>query len=354
VGGLLRKKAGEVLKPKPAPTETKPAPEPTPTPAPTPGTSSPGTPATTAATPAAKPAEPATSGDPLDASNLNLTNNINRYVQEDEPVPEGEWSIVPFFGGATTTALKLLDNNGRVAFIEKTGPVIKALVQSDAFGKAHADTIRQRYNAVDHGLAGAKSMEDYMKAKDFAGMEAFGKRQQVMNIVDNVERQSAADIQRTLGYEIESWRQSAQTATGRNKAKYERYVKDGEALATLGTSDEKKLRRGYAVLKSIDMDGPDTEDAVYAMHAAAKRETEQAAWNKHNLNSVLKQQLTAFVAIAGTVDFKAETVVKDDTQKFVNPAYERKGDIWKACFRAGQPATAAARQFAQAWLKEWK
>jgi hypothetical protein len=32
VGGLLRKKAGEVLKPKPAPTETKPAPEPTPTP----------------------------------------------------------------------------------------------------------------------------------------------------------------------------------------------------------------------------------------------------------------------------------------------------------------------------------
>jgi hypothetical protein len=47
-------------------------------------------------------------------------------------------------------------------------------------------------------------------------------------------------------------------------------------------------------------------------------------------------------------------VVKDDTQKFVNPAYERKGDIWKACFRAGQPATAAARQFAQAWLKELK
>jgi len=351
VGGLLKKKAAEILKPKPTetkptPTETKPAAEP----APAPTTSGAATPTPAAAAPA--PVTAAKSSDPLDESNLNLTNNINRFVREEQPVPEGEWSQVPFFSGPTTVALKLLDNNGRVAFVGKTGPIIKALVQSDTFAKAHADHIRSSYNAVDHGITGAKGLEELMKAKDFAGMEAFGKRQTMMNLVDQIEQQSAADIQRTLGYELEGWRKSAQTATGKNKAKYERYVKDGAALAALGISDEKKLRRGFAVLKSLDMEGPETEDALYAMHDKAKQETEQIAWNQHNLQAVLKQQLTAFVAIAGTVDFTAATAMKNKAERFVNPAYEKKGAIWKACFRAGQPATAAARQFAQAWLKE--
>ena len=157
-----------------------------------------------------------------------------------------------------------------------------------------------------------------------------------------------------LGFELESWRNSARQSTGANKAKYERYVRDGEALVALGTSDERKLRRGYAVLKSIDLDGPATEDALYAMHDQAKKETQQIAWNAHSLQTVLKQQLTAFVAISGSVDFNAATEMKNKAERFVNPAYEKKGDIWKACFRAGQPATAAARQFAQAWLKEMK
>ena len=348
VGGLLRRKAAEVLKPKPAepkpaPADTRPAPEPAPAPMP----------ASTAA-PAAPAPAPAASADPLDESNLSLARNINSFVRDESPVPSAEWSRVPFFAPATTAALKLLDNNGRVAFIGRTGPAIKMMVQSDAFAKAHADYIRTTFNAVDHGIAGARGLDDLMKAKDFAGMEAFGKRQTAMNIVDSIERQSAADIQRVLGFELESWRNSARQSTGANKAKYERYVRDGEALVALGTSDERKLRRGYAVLKSIDLDGPATEDALYAMHDQAKKETQQIAWNAHNLQTVLKQQLTAFVAISGSVDFNAATEMKNKAERFVNPAYEKKGDIWKACFRAGQPATAAARQFAQAWLKEMK
>lgn len=347
LGGLIKKKAAEALKPKPAPTETKPVPKPPTTPA---AAGAP-TPATPAGSPAAKP-EAEKSGDPLDVSNLNLDNNVNRYVQEEQPVPEGEWDEMPYFGLATTTALRVLDDAGRVAFIEKTGPMIKAFVQSDAFGKKHADFIRQQFDAVDHGIKGAMGLDDFVKKKDFAGMEAFSDRQTVVNIVESAEEQSAADIQRTLGYELESWRKSAQSATGKNKAKYERYVRDGEALVALGTSDVTKLRRGYAVLRSLDMGGPDTEDALYATYTKAKQEKQQVAWDRHNLRSVLKQQLGAFVAVASTVDFAAETVEKDGREKFVKAAYEKKGAIWKACFRAGQPATTAAKQFAQAWLKE--
>ena len=351
LGGLIKKKAAEALKPKPAPTETKPVPKP---PAPTTGAPA-AAPASTPATPAGQPAarpDAEKSGDPLDASNLDLNNNINRYVQEDQPVPEGEWNEMPYFGLATTTALRVLDDSGRVAFIEKTGPIIRAYVESDAFGKAHADFIRQRFDAVDHGIKGAMGLDDFVKKKDYAGMEAFSTRQTIVNLVESAEEQSAADIQRTLAYQLDGWRQSAKSATGKPKAKYERFVKDGEALVALGTTDVTKLRRGYAVIRSIDMGGPDTEDALYAMYAKAKQEKQQIAWDAHSLRSVLKQQLGAFVAVAATVDFAAETVEKGGREKFVKPAYEKKGAIWKACFRAGQPATNAAKQFAQAWLKE--
>lgn len=345
LGGLIKKKAAEALKPKPAPTETKPIPKPPPSPA------AASTPATPGASTAAKP-EAEKPGDPLDVSNLNLNGNVNRYVQEEQPVPEGEWNEMPYFGLATTTALRVLDDDGRVAFIEKTGPMIKAFVQSDAFGKEHAEFIRQRFDAADHGIKGVMGLEDFVKKKDYAGMEAFSNRQSLANIVESAEEQSAADIQRTLGYELESWRRSAQGTTGKSKAKYERFVRDGEALVALGTSDVTKLRRGYAVIRSIDSGGPDTADALYAVYAKAKQEKQQIAWDRHNLRSVLRQQLGAFVAVASTVDFAAETVEKDGREKFVKAAYEKKGAIWKACFRAGQPATTAATQFAQAWLKE--
>ena len=352
LGGLIKKKAAEALKPKPAPTETKPVPKPPPAPTTAaPAASGASTPAAPASQPSARP-EAEKAGDPLDVSNLNLDNNVNRYVQEEQPVPEGEWNEMPYFGLATTTALRVLDDNGRVAFIEKTGPMIKAFVQSDTYGKQHADYIRQRFDAVDHGIKGAMGLEDFVRKKDYEGMEAFSRRQTVVNIVENAEEQSAADIQRTLGYQLDGWRQSAKSATGKSKAKYERFVKDGEALVALGTTDVTKLRRGYAVISSIDLGGPDTEDALYAMYAKAKQEKQQVAWDAHNLRSVLKQQLGAFIAVASTVDFAAETVEKDGREKFVKPAYEKKGAIWKACFRAGQPATTAAKQFAQAWLKE--
>jgi hypothetical protein len=106
------------------------------------------------------------------------------------------------------------------------------------------------------------------------------------------------------------------------------------------------------VIKSIDEDGPDTEDAVYAVHARFKQEQEQAAYDTHSLKGQLKQQLTTFVAIASKVNFNAPTVQKNKKTTFVNPADEKQGAIWKACFRAGQPSTAAALKLAKAWLAE--
>jgi hypothetical protein len=351
LGGLLKKKAGDLLKGKPAPTETTPAPTPSPAPAetapapaPAPGS---GPPAPARATAAAAPAK---STDPLDFDNLRLADHINRYVRDEHPVPDGEWSEVPYFGKAAHDALKALDDAGRVAFVEKAGAAVKALAMSETFADAHAAAIKGSYKAVDHGLKGLVGPEAMMAKKDFAAYEAFSNRQSSLTIVENVGQMSADDITRTLGYEIESWRRSAQSAAPKNRPKYERFVRDGEAI--LAMSDVTAMRRGYAVIRSIDRQGPATEAALYAEADRARMEAEQIAWDEHNLRSVLRQQLGAFVKVAASVDFAAQTVEKNGQKKFVNAAYERKGSVWKACFRAGKPAVTAAQQLAQAWLKE--
>ena len=104
--------------------------------------------------------------------------------------------------------------------------------------------------------------------------------------------------------------------------------------------------------KSIDNDGPDAEEAVLAIHKRVQDEKEQAAWDEHNLKGQLKRNLTAFVAVASKVNFKAPTVEKSGKTMFVNAADEKQGAMWKACFRAGEAPTAAALKLAKAWLLE--
>ena len=103
-----------------------------------------------------------------------------------------------------------------------------------------------------------------------------------------------------------------------------------------------KMRRAYAVLQSIDREGPETEAALYAEAEKARADEEQAAYDKHNLRAVLKSSLQTFATLVPTVDFAAATTQKGGSTVFTNPAYEKKGAVWKACFRAGKAPSQAA------------
>lgn len=69
-----------------------------------------------------------------------------------------------------------------------------------------------------------------------------------------------------------------------------------------------------------------------------------------DFNAKLKTLLAKFIADTEGVDFSAKTVDKMGKKVFVNGAYEGKSDLWKKCYRAGKPATEAARGFAKDWL----
>jgi hypothetical protein len=259
---------------------------------------------------------------------------------------------LPYVRGAVIAAAKALDEPARLAFVEKVGGAFKTLVMSDTFAKAHADAIKQEHKAVDHGITGLVSMEDLLERKNFAAIESRNKGQSAAAIVDNMESQDARTLQLLISQNLESWTRNAENVKRKDRAKYQKMVRDAQGLQALGASDVPKLRRGVAVLYSMDQGGPETEEALYALRDRAEAESEQLAWDQYNLKTVLKQQLSAFVALVPTVDFEAATKEEEGMVRFVKPAYEKKGQAWKACFRAGKPVSMSAMQMAQAWLKE--
>jgi hypothetical protein len=342
MGGLIRRKAGEIVGGK------KPAPAPA-TPAPTePAPATPGT----AGTKTASPAKSGAAVSPLEISALPVNQSANEVLRGSVTMrSNGDWDRLPFIPPAAVAAARVLGESAQTALVDTVGAALKSLVMSPAFLTQHSEYIKTEHKAVDHGLTGVVSMEDALKKNDLKTVEALQARQVVAMNVDMVTRMPGDILKTEFTRELAQWKTYAADAKRRNRAKYQKMVAVAQTIeAVPGTDDT--FKRGYAVIKSIDNDGPDTEAAVYAMHARVTQEAEQAAYDQHNLKGQLRQQLTTFVAVASKVNFNAQTVEKGGKTKFVNPRDEAQGALWKACFRAGEAPTAAAVKLAKAWLSE--
>lgn len=364
VGGLIRKKAGEVIGGK----KTTPPPAPEPAPAPTPAPEAP-KPETTGSTPAA-PATPATTTggaatpvpakttvakaavSPLETSELPVRQSADQVLRGRViPRANGDWDQLPYIPRGAVAAAYALSESAKATLVDTVGSALKALVTSATFVAEHNEYIKNEYKAVDHGLKGVVGMEEALKKNDFKALEAIQAREVVAMGVDQVQLLPAQYRKEEFTRELAEWKANAANPKRSNQAKFKKMVAMAQPLEALPADDE-KLLRGYAVLRSIDNDGPDTEAAVFAIHQRVKQEREQVAFDQHQLKGELKQQLTTFVAIASKVNFKAPTVVKGGKTMFVNPADEKQGALWKACFRAGEAPTATALKLARAWLTE--
>ena len=63
-------------------------------------------------------------------------------------------------------------------------------------------------------------------------------------------------------------------------------------------------------------------------------------------------RLRKFLDVSRDVAYDAQIVEKEGKRVFADPALEARPAEWKMCFRAGKPATDAARTFAQKWLND--
>lgn len=81
----------------------------------------------------------------------------------------------------------------------------------------------------------------------------------------------------------------------------------------------------------------------------------QLRYDNTRYPTMVKNRLKKLIETANSVDFAAQTKAdKYGDKKFVNPAYEKKSDLWKQLYRAGKEPAMAARDFAQQWLGEVK
>lgn len=65
---------------------------------------------------------------------------------------------------------------------------------------------------------------------------------------------------------------------------------------------------------------------------------------------VIKRRLQEYLALAATVDYKAELTGSGSNRTFVNPAYEAKPVKWKTIYRAGKEVNQVVTNFVKQWL----
>jgi hypothetical protein len=68
--------------------------------------------------------------------------------------------------------------------------------------------------------------------------------------------------------------------------------------------------------------------------------------------TLVANRLRHFLDVTGDVAYTAPLAEQGGRRVFVDPALEARPREWKLCFRAGKPATDAARSFAQKWLSD--
>lgn len=136
-----------------------------------------------------------------------------------------------------------------------------------------------------------------------------------------------------------------------------------KAPAEMKAIFEKTLDAARQNLKQIEDPNNESIKAYTENFPAAEKQMKESYENllkqweaKYPTNHLLyiKVRLQEFLNATKDIDFSAQLVEKNGVKYFVNPAYERKDNRWKAAFRAGKEAVEAARAFAEQWTNEIK
>jgi hypothetical protein len=286
---------------------------------------------------------------------IGITESALQSQFERATRQKGDGLMLAILPPKVLVAAKALSEPQQAALMRELATAAKAIMMSPAFQSAHDAFIAKEYKAVNHGIK-VKTLEQAAQgATTQAGTSEFElkmKREMAALYVQLAMESKIDDLKMMFDESVKEWTKEAGKPKGSDKAKYAKLVAQSAAIKDLSVSDPVKFRRGYAVLRSAEADGLDTEEALFGAQASSQKDNEQLMWDEHNLRGALKRVLTQVVAEAPTVDFAAQTVQKSSSVVFVNPAYEKKSVVWKAMYRAGKGPTAAGVEVARAWLKE--
>jgi hypothetical protein len=248
--------------------------------------------------------------------------------------------------------LQALGGPARARTVKELVQAAKAYSSTPAFAKLYEGWIASRYGAVNHGIQvpdQAQQMAAMGKPDAMKNMMA----QAAAEIAKNYAQMPVASMRILFPNDLKNWTNNPRTP------QQQKIAAKAKEIAPMLDSNPAEFARQYALLKSMEMGGPDTWDGIEAASAAQgkaqagqKLVEEQRAYNEHVLKVELKKRLQAFVTLARGVDFTAQTQERARRVVFVNPDYENKSSSWKMLYRLGKEPTQAAVAAAEAWLKE--
>lgn len=201
-------------------------------------------------------------------------------------------------------------STARVAIVNFALSLARAFAESDDFRRRYAD--HRDANGPDP-LPEVPNV-DAILATQRAGFEA--QVEQMRKLFDQITPEQRATLE-------EGWKdmraQLTDLETGPRRAAFEKALGEQRAV---------QAREREIALKELD-----------------------AVWPADH-RALIASRLRHFLDVSKDVVYDAKLIDRNGTKVFADPALESRPKEWKMCFRAGKPATDAARSFAQKWLSD--
>ena len=198
----------------------------------------------------------------------------------------------------------------RVALVNFALTLSRTFVESDEFKRRYAD--HREANGPDP-LPEAQTA-DAIFAKQRAGFEA--QVAEMRKLFDQITPEQRTTLE-------EGWKQMRDQLDAMEKGD-----KRKEIEALLADQRNEQVRSRQAAMTAFEKTYPADPRALVAM------------------------RLRHFLEVTADVAYDAKLVDTGKQKTFADPAFEAKPAEWKMAFRAGKPATDAARTFAQKWLAD--
>jgi hypothetical protein len=207
-------------------------------------------------------------------------------------------------------AFLAMSPEARVALVNYALTLARSFVESEDFKRRYAD--HREANGPDP-LPEAQTADEIF-AKQRAGFE--DQITEMRKLFDQITPEQRATLE--AGW-ADMRRQLDEMEKGERRAQVE---------GMLNKQRAELLRQRDEALKQLDKTYPEDPRAMVAM------------------------RLRRFLEVTKDIDYAARLEDKDKKRIFADPALEAKPGEWKLAFRAGKPATDAARAFAQKWLSD--
>lgn len=262
--------------------------------------------------------------------------------------------VAPYSYKVRQMALKIPEGS-RAAAVQAMGAVVRSYTESNDFKVRYKNWLKNKYDISDDRTREAAqtqntSMNDVKSAYN----------QQLTMIQNSYSQMPPSALAMMIQSQIQMIQQDLESAEGDEKTAKTKELAELKRLQALSKTKPEEFKKQYvaSVDKTLKQQmtqqmGKMEDDLDQSKKQANDYQKRLADYKAaSNLNAVLKQRLTNFIALSGTVDFDAQLIQQGRKMEFVKPEYRNKPGNWKLLFRMGKTPVLAARTFAQNWIKE--